>query len=1072
MAHLLLWYQRANFRSTSNDSSLPTKRSVSSGIKPVPRSRQSSFSNDVQNSFSREASGYAQEGARRKNTAPFLPEVNFDDLHTSIMGEPNFYDLAASTGGLQASSFGNAGLVSKKESAPSTNYLSSTKLPEPRISRNNSLVGQQGNNIRQKVSAGHKVELMGPPSLPAAKQRRQSHFPTPLSSSSVGRAPRKSIGPGILPNSTSEYSFLRDPPPKRLDRDQAADNRSSRVSESSDNQISARSSIALSEDVSIVSTGSGIRRKSIQNSTKTLPDFLHAAPSTPDNAKWARASIHSSRSPARDSHISATTTSSGKRSSMMPGHATGLGARTISPTDARRMKRLSMMPNAPPVPHTPPMSLSDSICPEHRSIADSPSLIPRKSVTPTSSRTTPDVSRKSLGSVIPISSNTSFSSLRALAGAPRLQHSSTTSRLPTLKSRPEVSVNGEGVPPVPAIPKAYESPKNEQDIPFFAPRKSSLPYDTISNNSASTAGYVSTPSNTSSDKEAGKGDLELKSRQALTLIGDTQNDERASGAQNGRRTLQAIRLPPLNLLPLRTSTAEKIASLQERGPDPYSSPVTPPPRRGPPKTPSTPMTASKANFFSRNHNKEGSVPVLVQARSSSSHYAIRTDIPAFRTPSNSSNTHGATEIRGSRKAASPFLSSSLPKSSSEYNFLRSKQSTDRSTSTAGVDVKPSRLTGPRAQTSTKASESGVKKPPMTPSTDTEPSFGTTLRRKLSLTRKRSNSKTDADQPPRPPDHQTMPPPKLPASATWNGSWLPSSSPTQRPTYLHSRRKSSHPEALTKHDRTRSDISLGDGVGDKGPLSVEATSTNIPSRTQAQSSSFATNTRAPVLNGLPISSRLQAIDTQLDRDDILAEEEMKKLASKRRNTETAARELDELRRKAVPKDGVSPSRILRSARCNVFERGEIVDYPEVWFFGTKSVQKIDGDVESDNLNHGYDDERGDYNIILGDHLGYRYEVVDVLGKGSFGQVVRCIDYKTGGLVAIKIIRNKKRFHQQALVEVEILKKLRDWVCNYLILNGCLNCMTDYRGRIQTTSSAWLTLHTASIFETIFAYPPSC
>ncbi|KAG9560409.1 kinase-like protein, partial [Aureobasidium melanogenum] len=50
---------------------------------------------------------------------------------------------------------------------------------------------------------------------------------------------------------------------------------------------------------------------------------------------------------------------------------------------------------------------------------------------------------------------------------------------------------------------------------------------------------------------------------------------------------------------------------------------------------------------------------------------------------------------------------------------------------------------------------------------------------------------------------------------------------------------------------------------------------------------------------------------------------------------------------------------------------------------------------------------------------------VLGKGSFGQVVRCIDHKLGTLCAVKIIRNKKRFHQQALVEVNILQKLKEW-----------------------------------------------
>jgi dual specificity tyrosine-phosphorylation-regulated kinase 2/3/4 len=35
--------------------------------------------------------------------------------------------------------------------------------------------------------------------------------------------------------------------------------------------------------------------------------------------------------------------------------------------------------------------------------------------------------------------------------------------------------------------------------------------------------------------------------------------------------------------------------------------------------------------------------------------------------------------------------------------------------------------------------------------------------------------------------------------------------------------------------------------------------------------------------------------------------------------------------------------------------------------------------------GFDDERGDYVILMHDHVSYRYEVIMVLGKGSFGQV---------------------------------------------------------------------------------------
>jgi hypothetical protein len=63
------------------------------------------------------------------------------------------------------------------------------------------------------------------------------------------------------------------------------------------------------------------------------------------------------------------------------------------------------------------------------------------------------------------------------------------------------------------------------------------------------------------------------------------------------------------------------------------------------------------------------------------------------------------------------------------------------------------------------------------------------------------------------------------------------------------------------------------------------------------------------------------------------------------------------------------------------------------------------------NHGYDDDRGDYIVVPHDHLAYRYEVLGILGKGSFGQVVKVHDFKTNMLRAVKIIRNKKRFHHQ-------------------------------------------------------------
>lgn len=37
------------------------------------------------------------------------------------------------------------------------------------------------------------------------------------------------------------------------------------------------------------------------------------------------------------------------------------------------------------------------------------------------------------------------------------------------------------------------------------------------------------------------------------------------------------------------------------------------------------------------------------------------------------------------------------------------------------------------------------------------------------------------------------------------------------------------------------------------------------------------------------------------------------------------------------------------------------------------------------NCGYDDDQGSYIQVPHDHISYRYEVLKVIGKGSFGQV---------------------------------------------------------------------------------------
>lgn len=105
----------------------------------------------------------------------------------------------------------------------------------------------------------------------------------------------------------------------------------------------------------------------------------------------------------------------------------------------------------------------------------------------------------------------------------------------------------------------------------------------------------------------------------------------------------------------------------------------------------------------------------------------------------------------------------------------------------------------------------------------------------------------------------------------------------------------------------------------------------------------------------------------------------------------------------------------------FELKEIKDFAHIWFVGP-TARKISGSP-SKGANDGYDDDKARYRCIKNDHLAYRYEILKGLGKGSFGDVVKAYDHKTKTNIAVKIIRNEPRFHQQAKSEIKILNLLR-------------------------------------------------
>nr|POF11572.1 dual specificity protein kinase pom1 [Quercus suber] len=1098
----------------------------------------------------------------------FLPTVNFDDFQNSL-STPS-YDTSAPLSNVLLSDFP---LVPGRLTAPTENdkdkkscdslggseYVSS----KPALLRQSGAGDKsidRGESFRKRLSVAPAVRQSSNqyesskapiPSTPQSnlslRSRRQSSVPLAVlgPEKPASRPPRKSVGPGLITNVLES----RKPGPISTSpsdgTSHANGERSSGLSKRT-RRSTLQPSASAGADLPRLSTLQATtqsRANKVKNAQPVVRD-----PNTPLAHPVSKGS--SSRS-----HTPSSSGGNRRQSTVTNGRASGLGARTVSPTDARRFQRLSMM-QVPPIPTNlprgPPTPAEEArnpwaLRPEQSRLAQpSPSLIPRKtqSISPTSARQSPEPA-------FALSTKSSLSSSSNGAAS--------TSRLPTLKSRNLHSSSAqygepeELVPPVPAIPKAYGSPKDyEKD--FFPPNAakssqsafeshSDLSGDFDFDRSFLLAPMIPVDSSRSSmdtsrdmTRTSSGGDHAYGHKRTLTT-GSTKAS--GSGVEAPGRTpkyqpdatgrknnnLQPLRLPPLNLMPINSTTSRAgtgfprpSQELENRYQD-HASLQTPEPRRTA-KTPSTPMTASKATFH-RRQDEEFAKPKDV--RSSSSHYALRDVmqyddagvVARFFDDNDTRLTMGRVgagiSIPNSkqRSTITPFASGSLPKSSGDLAKSRGDgyETDDHDSTSENADLKSGtpHQTRPRTMTTTSAS-----RPPGTSSTTTdspvierppqqlpdaprkEASNGG-LRRKLSLGWRRSTSKASQHHEKQSSPQQThepllsakknedrdietkriakraseMPPPRIPASSNHNSSIRSSndagviSTDGARPSFDRGPRKS-----VVNASRNTSDVTLTDVDGIKSAASATPTvgvtganaknmhpepSHPTPGAGNRSSSwgNFGLHTGGQTRPSA-ISSRSQTVASTVakhrstpsnvsaivkDKDDLTADDEMRRLSQKRRDVDAAARESEALKARAVARTPLRPSQILhdRNFSLNIFERGEVVDYEKdgIFFTGTKAAKKIIGSVaalpssiehqfSSDSKaaggnNFGYDDERGDYNIVLGDHLAYRYEVIDMLGKGSFGQVVRCIDHMAGCVVAVKIIRNKKRFHQQALVE---------------------------------------------------------
>ncbi|OHT10418.1 Dual specificity tyrosine-phosphorylation-regulated kinase 3 [Tritrichomonas foetus] len=94
----------------------------------------------------------------------------------------------------------------------------------------------------------------------------------------------------------------------------------------------------------------------------------------------------------------------------------------------------------------------------------------------------------------------------------------------------------------------------------------------------------------------------------------------------------------------------------------------------------------------------------------------------------------------------------------------------------------------------------------------------------------------------------------------------------------------------------------------------------------------------------------------------------------------------------------------------FEKVEIKNYNEIYYVRQSSPKMRVYTPVIPNF----------FQFVQNDHIAYRYQQLELLGKGAFGSVIKCIDHKNKRQVAVKMIRDQQKYHDQTRIERDVLK----------------------------------------------------
>lgn len=104
--------------------------------------------------------------------------------------------------------------------------------------------------------------------------------------------------------------------------------------------------------------------------------------------------------------------------------------------------------------------------------------------------------------------------------------------------------------------------------------------------------------------------------------------------------------------------------------------------------------------------------------------------------------------------------------------------------------------------------------------------------------------------------------------------------------------------------------------------------------------------------------------------------------------------------------------------STYELTEISGYHQIYFVGRPSSSTTSINNRGNSQNFGFDILPScHYKTQVGEHIAYRYEILSIFGRGSFGEVVKCYDHKSNTQVAIKILVNTPLMHRQGSIEIQ-------------------------------------------------------